>query len=107
MRSCANEIGYMTQFVAGVPAGVRNLAMTTPGGSCYRTFPHAQMQEALLHKAAHLLGVEIRRGETVDVIMAQDRSQVRFGDDGKPLSAGSSCWPMGVTRGYARSSASR
>jgi 2-polyprenyl-6-methoxyphenol hydroxylase-like FAD-dependent oxidoreductase len=86
LKSCAIEVAYYSRFRLGANPVVRDLAATTPANTRCMTFPHPEMQETLLSRAA-ALGVTIRRGEAVSGIIPGDIPKVQIGSDAAAVSA--------------------
>jgi len=79
LRTCAKEVPWVEMGF-----GPRNLVETTPQKAPFFTFPHAEMQEALLAEAERA-GAQVRRGVTVEgielnannpVVIARNRERI-------------------------------
>jgi len=86
LNTCAIETTYYSRIRNAAPPAIRNLLATTPAGTCCMTFPHPEMQEALLAHAESRK-IEVRRGEAVATITPGRPPRVYVGGDTKGLTA--------------------
>lgn len=86
LEGCAIEARYFSSFTNGSSPVTRDLAATTPAGTCCVTFPHPKMQAVLL-RHAEVLGAEVRRGNGASAVTSGDVPRVHIGGDIKGLSA--------------------
>ena len=77
-----NQTRWWTTYLGGEPMAKRDLAATTPHGVGSFNFYHPDMQESLL-RLAEQTGAEVRRGVTVDSVVAGNPPSVRFRENGK------------------------
>jgi 2-polyprenyl-6-methoxyphenol hydroxylase-like FAD-dependent oxidoreductase len=81
LSTCAKEVPWVEMGF-----GPRNLVETTPQKAPFFTFPHPEMQEALLAEAERA-GAQVRRGVTVEGIELNANNPVVIARNGERIAA--------------------